>query len=336
VRPIQYRVNSIQSIALKFVRWTSRCRGGRLPARLSRPPFIPRKWNPFSFPGGQPAAPTILLILFCVSPSVWAYPAKVLLSTTTLLPGDTLRVEVDGLSPEAKLRAYFGGKIYPFYAVGPNAQRALIGVKLDEESGRQRLQVRLFSPTRLTWKALESQELEISSRPAQVENVSFSAAKLALMKAEHQESLQIHRANRLLSRDQQWEGVFMYPVDGPVIGEFGVRRIRNGKIQAGFHKGVDLKANKGTPVLSANSGTVVLAARYRAHGRTVLVNHGQGVMTIYLHMQSIAVKLHQKVKKGQPIGTVGSTGLSTAPHVHFQVYVHGVPVDPKPWTESEF
>jgi hypothetical protein len=273
--------------------------------------------------------------LLFISPC-WAASPKILLSTTTLLPGETLRVELDGLAPDAKLRAHFGGKYYPFYAVGPNAQRALIGVKLDEPPARQPLDVRLFSPTQMKWSSLDVQEIEISSRPAQVENVNFSAEKTALMRAEHQEGLQIHRANRFLSRDQQWEGVFMYPVSGPVIGEFGIRRIRNGNIQAGFHKGVDLKSNKGTPVLAANSGTVVLAARYKAHGKTVLINHGQGVMTIYLHLQSIQVKLHQKVRKGETMGLVGSTGMSTAPHVHFQVYVHGVPVDPKPWTEVEF
>ena len=59
-------------------------------------------------------------------------------------------------------------------------------------------------------------------------------------------------------------------------------------------------------------------------------------MTIYLHMQSIKVKLRQKVHKGETIGLVGSTGLATAPHVHFEVFVHGVPVDPKQWVETEF
>jgi len=162
------------------------------------------------------------------------------------------------------------------------------------------------------------------------------SGKTTLMKAEHRESAKIHQANLYLSRDQQWEGLFMYPVEGKVIGEFGLKRMRNGTIDAGFHKGIDLRAAKGTPVLAANAGTVVLAAHFKAHGNTVLINHGQGVMTIYLHMQSIKVKLHQKVHKGQAIGKVGSTGLSTAPHVHFQVYVHGVPVDPAPWTETEF
>jgi len=156
------------------------------------------------------------------------------------------------------------------------------------------------------------------------------------MRSEHRESTIIHQADQYLSRDQQWEGLFMYPVEGQVIGEFGLKRLRNGTIDAGFHKGIDLRADKGTPALAANSGTVVLASNFKAHGKTVLINHGQGVMTIYLHLQSLSVKVRQKVHKGQEIGKVGSTGLATAPHVHFQVFVHGVPVDPAQWVETEF
>src|SRR5262249_10892115 len=152
-------------------------------------------------------------------------------------------------------------------------------------------------------------------------NVNFTPEKTALMKAEHKESAIIHQANVYLSRDQQWEGLFTYPVDGQVIGEFGLKRTRNGTIDAGFHKGIDLKADRGTPVLATNSGAVVLASNFKAHGKTVMINHGQGVMTIYLHMSSISVKVRQKVRKGQEIGKVGATGLATAPHVHYQVFV---------------
>ena len=178
--------------------------------------------------------------------------------------------------------------------------------------------------------------IEIATKTFVVENVDFTPEKTSLSTAEHREGVIIHQANLYLSRDQQWEGVFDYPVDGKVIGEFGLKRTRNGTIDAGFHKGVDLRAERGTPALAANSGTVVLAAHFKAHGNTVMINHGQGVMTIYLHLQSISVKLRQKVTKGQEIGKVGSTGMATGPHVHYQVFVHGVPVDPKQWNDTEF
>jgi len=268
---------------------------------------------------------------------LYAASAKVLLSTTTLLPGETLRVEVDGLLPTDKFSAHFMGKSYPFYAVGPNAKRALIGVPLGVKPSSYGLMLRKApAQTAVLELPKEAFVIEIATRVYTIENVNFAPEKTALMKAEHRESALIHKANQYLSRDQQWEGLFMYPVDGSVIGEFGLKRTRNGTIDAGFHKGIDLRADRGAPVLAANAGTVVLAQNLKAHGKTILINHGQGVMTIYLHLQSISVKVKEKVHKGQKIGRVGSTGLSTAPHVHFQVFVHGVPVDPKQWVETEF
>jgi murein DD-endopeptidase MepM/ murein hydrolase activator NlpD len=228
------------------------------------------------------------------------------------------------------------GHLYPLYDVGPDAQRALIGIRLDAKPGVYPLTLRKSPASGPMDLPKEPFQIELASRTFTVENVNFTSDKTTLMQSEHRESLLIHKKNQYLSRDQQWEGTFMYPVDGPVIGEFGLKRLRNGTIDAGFHKGVDLRAGKGTPVLAANTGTVVLAQTLKAHGKTVMINHGQGVMTIYLHMQHLSVKDHQKVHKGQEIGKVGSTGLSTAPHVHFQVFVHGVPVDPKQWVESEF
>jgi murein DD-endopeptidase MepM/ murein hydrolase activator NlpD len=278
-----------------------------------------------------------LFVLLCTL-AVRAETAKVLLSTTSLQPGESLRVEVDGLLPDARLKALFMGKSYPFFVIGPNAQRALIGIKLDAKPGTYGLIFKSSTLNPLPKDAFQPDPylIEITTKVFTIENVNFAPEKTALMISEHKESALIHQANLYLSRDQQWEGVFTYPVEGPVIGEFGLKRTRNGTIDAGFHKGIDLKADKGTPALAANSGMVVLASNFKAHGKTVLINHGQGVMTIYLHLQTISVKVRQKVHKGQEIGKVGSTGLATAPHVHFQVFVHGVPVDPKQWVETEF
>jgi murein DD-endopeptidase MepM/ murein hydrolase activator NlpD len=261
---------------------------------------------------------------------------KVLLSSTIVLPGNTLRVEIDGLSLAMHARAVFRGKKYPFYEVGPNAQRALIGVLLGSATGQFPLQIETKDARAARFVPHEQVDVEIASRTYVVENISFAPEKTQLMQWEHQESVRIHRAAQTLSPEQYWEGVFGLPVQGAVIGAFGLKRVRNGTIDAGFHKGIDLRASAGTPVLASNAGIVLLAARLHAHGGTVLLNHGQGVMTIYLHMQSILVKPGQKVVKGQIIGKVGSTGLSTSPHVHWQVFVHGVPVDPAPWAEQEF
>lgn len=236
------------------------------------------------------------------------------------------------------MKAVLNGKAYPFFPVGPNAQRALIGMKLDTKPGSYPLTFKVPQIEAATVQGLPDEAffIVVATKEFTIENVNFAPEKNTLMSSEHVESAILHKANAYLSRDQQWESSFVYPVDGKEIGAFGLKRMRNGTIDAGFHKGVDFRADKGTPVRAANAGTVVLARNFKAHGKTVMINHGQGVMTIYLHLSAITVKVREKVHKGQSVGKVGSTGLSTAPHVHFQVFVHGVPVDPKQWAESEF
>jgi len=169
-----------------------------------------------------------------------------------------------------------------------------------------------------------------------VENVNLPEAKNKLVPAESRESARIRKASRMLSSRQYWEGTFTPPVPGVEIAAFGLKRVHNGNEPAGFHNGIDLRAAAGAPVAAANAGIVIFTKSFKAHGRTILINHGQGGMTIYLHLQSFAVKPGQLVTKGQTIGKVGSSGVSTGAHIHWQVFLHGVPVDPHQWQQTEF
>ncbi|MFN3285991.1 MAG: M23 family metallopeptidase, partial [bacterium] len=117
---------------------------------------------------------------------------------------------------------------------------------------------------------------------------------------------------------------------GPVASPYGVRSVYNGQPR-GHHLGVDIRAAAGTPVRAAHTGVVVLAERLPLGGNTVIVDHGAGVFTSYLHLQSLAASVGARVRQGQVVGFVGSTGLSTAPHLHWAVRVNGVPVDPLQW-----
>jgi lysostaphin len=276
---------------------------------------------------------SLLVTLACFSPTLAAEP-ELFLSSSTVQPGDTLRVELDNVPPTRKYSVLFGSKTYPCYAVGPNAQRVLIGIPLGTKPADVTLEVK---PAEIDEKLpLLSSNVTIASRTYPTEKIRFTKQKTELMRAEKRESALIGRLKKKRTPEQWWEGAFVEPVQGPVIGLYGLHRIRNETIDAGYHKGVDLRAKEGTPIKAANAGVVEMALPLRAHGKTVLLNHGQGVMSIYLHMSSILVRPGQKVRKGQSIGRVGSTGLSTAPHLHWQVYVHGVPVDPQPWLTTEF
>lgn len=120
---------------------------------------------------------------------------------------------------------------------------------------------------------------------------------------------------------------FLWPVRGPVVSGFGMRlhpilRIRR------MHNGVDIAARWGSPIRAAGPGNVVYTGWFGGFGKMVLIDHGSGVSTLYAHMSRILVRPGQRVASGEVIGRVGSTGLSTGPHLHFEIRVNGRPVDP--------
>lgn len=130
---------------------------------------------------------------------------------------------------------------------------------------------------------------------------------------------------------QRWGGVFRAPIKGNVISHYGHRRTYNGIDLGTFHAGVDFSALEGRPVTAAASGRVAFVKRLTVRGNTVIIDHGRGVYTSYAHMSKSVVKLGQLVSKGEKIGEVGSTGRSQGNHLHFELVVGGVAVEPLFW-----
>jgi murein DD-endopeptidase MepM/ murein hydrolase activator NlpD len=139
-----------------------------------------------------------------------------------------------------------------------------------------------------------------------------------------------------VSRPRLWDGRFTPPVQGPVITRFGEVRSYNGGSPAGHHGGVDFAAPAGRPVLAPARGRVVLIDQLRVRGGVVVLDHGLGVMTTYAHLSGVDVRVGQEVQRGQPLARVGSTGLSTGPHLHWELRVGGVHVDALEWIEQSF
>ncbi|WP_448525560.1 peptidoglycan DD-metalloendopeptidase family protein [Parathermosynechococcus lividus] len=122
-------------------------------------------------------------------------------------------------------------------------------------------------------------------------------------------------------------GRLAYPIRAPITSHFGWR-IHPILGTRRFHTGTDFGADFGTLIYAAQSGTVVLAGWSGGYGQTVILDHGSGLTTLYAHAQRLLVREGQTVQEGQPIAEVGSTGLSTGPHLHFEVRVNGEPTDP--------
>ena len=114
---------------------------------------------------------------------------------------------------------------------------------------------------------------------------------------------------------------FIWPVNGPVVSGFGMRWGR-------MHEGIDITAGTGTPIWAAAAGAVIHAGWLGGYGNLVVVDHGDGLATAYAHASAILVSVGQQVAQGETLSTVGSTGNSSGPHLHFEVRVNGNAVDP--------
>jgi murein DD-endopeptidase MepM/ murein hydrolase activator NlpD len=126
------------------------------------------------------------------------------------------------------------------------------------------------------------------------------------------------------------DGIFALPIAGaPLVSHFGIRidPIGGG---IGFHAGLDFAADARTPIHAAAPGVVIIAGDCGGYGNCVVIDHGSSLATIYAHQSLVISRVGYIVTAGEPIGLVGSTGISTGPHLHFEVRLHGSPIDPVP------
>lgn len=127
--------------------------------------------------------------------------------------------------------------------------------------------------------------------------------------------------------DREWRGNFAAPVDAPTSDVYGSQRIFNGVAQR-EHQGLDYRVPAGTPVAAMNEGTVLLARFLYYEGNCVVIDHGQGLLTLYFHLSELKVKEADFVKRGQEIGLSGGTGRATGPHLHVAVRWQAIYLDP--------
>lgn len=132
---------------------------------------------------------------------------------------------------------------------------------------------------------------------------------------------------RHLSKDRYWSGSFSAPVDNVTTENFGTQRTFNGRLQS-VHHGLDFRAATGTPVRAMNSGEVILARELFYEGGFVIIDHGQRLLTLYMHLSGFSATEGERVVKGQIVGLSGESGRATGPHLHVGARWQSVYVDP--------
>jgi murein DD-endopeptidase MepM/ murein hydrolase activator NlpD len=195
----------------------------------------------------------------------------------------------------------------------------------------------LLQPGNYPLEFLDSSGAVVHTTPVSVRDARFLSQNIIVGKAvaalrpAPDEMKTVAAFREAVSDLRYWIEPFAAPVPGCVTSPFGVRRLYNGKPSGNYHGGVDQRSLAGRPIRAVADGTVKVVRMFNLHGGTVGIDHGQGLVSIYLHMSKFALKEGTAVKKGEVIGYVGSTGRSTAPHLHWGLYANGVPVDPGQW-----
>ncbi len=246
----------------------------------------------------------LIFLIFLFQPG---FALDVELSKTTFKQGEILTLTARN-AEEGKYICWLDKTAYPLYRIGKDTLRTFIGFGTD------------ISPKTLKMR-IEKGDFS--------NNKNLSKAKNKIL------------ANAILfeTEEELWEDSFVWPVRGRITGGYGERRLYkkmsggNSLSWRGIHSGIDIRQKRGTPIAASNSGVVIIAQHFSGEGNAILINHGQGVLTLYCHLDKINVKEGSFVKKGETIGKVGSTGLSTAPHLHFGLYIHATPVNPLFWVK---
>ena len=253
-----------------------------------------------------------------------------------VLPGQVAVFTLNGEAPNDLTIAGFRQEAGFYCLAGQQSTVALLAVPLNAKPG--------IFPLHLVWAGGTQQQwtnLRVDNSPyptTSVHRVPKLKKKLkAAAQANEKEVLEDAEAEAL-GGDPLWRGSFRWPLDGPmtITSPFGSTRIYNHGQAAWQHRGIDLRAPEGSVVSSPNQGVVLLARRHlHATGGTVILGHGYGLSSSYFHLSKVDVKRGQRVQKGDPLGLSGSSGLANGPHLHWEMELRGIPVQPQQWVPDQ-
>jgi murein DD-endopeptidase MepM/ murein hydrolase activator NlpD len=232
---------------------------------------------------------------------------------------------VHGSAPWGTVALSLDGKPVPLapdgsFVIGFDRDRNT-PARLEARLGDGRIAVRELAVAARQW-AIE--QVDVAQRPAGVPDADY-------LRIREGEVARIAAARAIRSESDGWRQHFIWPAHGRISGVFGSQRIYRGQ-PGSFHAGVDIAAGAGATVVAPADGVVVLAGppAFTLEGNLLIIDHGMGLNSAFLHLSSQAVKLGDHVRQGQPIGTVGMTGRATGPHLHWAMKWQDARIDPAP------
>ena len=264
-----------------------------------------------------------LITLPALAAPAWGKPAKAsMLPRIAAVPGGVARVEL-GPADVAPQVTVDGRRVLVVREASNWV--ALVGLGLQLQAGTS-VAVQVVDAAGSRELAVRVQPKQYATQQLKVEpkHVQLSAEDLARHEREREHLQQVL---------QHWSEAppttlrLLTPAAGRRSSSFGLRRVFNGEAR-NPHGGMDIAAPTGTPIVAAARGEVIDAGDYFFNGNTVIVDHGQGFLTLYCHLDRIGTSAGARLATGEAIGTVGATGRVTGPHLHFSVYLNAAAVDP--------
>ena len=246
---------------------------------------------------------------------------EIVLSPKKAGPGDILLITVK--NEDGPIEGTFNGKKI-FFNPSKNSYKAVVGIDLNAEPGRYTLELTINGRTTSRGVTIVKKKYPLQRLKLPEDKVTLSPENEARAEREQKEMAAIWPVESV----RDWNGNFSDPLPGKEITTFfGMRRIIN-NIPKNPHTGVDLSAEEGEPVHAPNDGVAVLVEEQFFSGNSVVLDHGQGIHTMFFHLSKVNVHPGQAVRKGDIIGFVGSTGRVTGACLHWGVRVQGARVDP--------
>jgi len=283
--------------------------------------------------GITPGSIVLAFLLFLPAQGLAAdSPLSLHLAPAQVKQGGVAALELVGASPGDRLRVRVGDREIPADALAAGLPSDLwIGVDLERPAGLLVILVEGISGTGRPVKATASLRVLDAAYPVQRLTVprAFTELDQATLERVNREKAAMDRLFEGWTPQRLWHGRFRLPIDGEARATgFGLRRIINGEPRAP-HTGADFAAPAGAPVLAANAGTVALAEEHFFAGKSLVLDHGQGVYTMYFHLETFLVRPGQRVKRGEVVARVGSSGRATGPHLHWGARLSGARINPE-------
>ena len=258
-------------------------------------------------------------------------PASLAVSVTPPSPrqGDMALVQVSGAQGAREVDGSLGGLPLVFFPYG-EGWAAVAGIDLETRAGKQPWRVGVIGADG-TARTLNG-SLTVRARAFPVQRLTLPTPMVDLdpetERRAEAEAVRLRTLYDTVTPERLWQGRFTMPLAVESAGSgFGSRRIINGQPRRP-HSGTDWAAERGTPVVASNRGRVVLVGDFFFGGRLVMLDHGLGLYTLYMHLDRVDVAEGSVIARGETLGGVGSTGRATGPHLHFQVQLKRARVDP--------